>query len=689
MRARAVLFATAAVMVAALPVRPDARAADPPLVAGYGFDEGAGGTAGDASGHGLIGSLVSGPTWVAGRYGTALNFNGTDQYVNLANPTALRLTGSMTISGWINSSAFPGDDAAVVSKRGVDGYQLDTTIDRGPRTIGFKLTNSAGGDMIRYGATAMQANTWYHIAGVYNAATATMDVYLNGQLDNGPLVGTVTTSQRNSTQNVNIGRRSGGGFGFIGRIDDVRIYDRVLTVGQVQADMATSVTGTTPPDLTPPTASITAPATGAQVADIITVTATAADNIGVAGVQFLVDGNPTGLEDTSAPYGLQWDTRNVNNGAHTLTARARDTAGNTTTSTGVNVNVANTTPPPSTLVAGYGFDEGAGGTAGDASGHGLIGSLVSGPTWVAGRYGTALNFNGTDQYVNLANPTALRLTGSMTISGWINSSAFPGDDAAVVSKRGVDGYQLDTTIDRGPRTIGFKLTNSAGGDMIRYGATAMQANTWYHIAGVYNAATATMDVYLNGQLDNGPLVGTVTTSQRDSTQNVNIGRRSGGGFGFIGRIDDVRIYDRVLTVGQVQADMATSVTGTTPPDLTPPTVSITAPASGAQVADIITVTATAADNIGVAGVQFLVDGNPTGLEDTVRPLRPAMGHPQRQQRRPHPHRPRPRHRRQHHHLHRRQRQRRQHELLPERGARHRVRAAHDVGVPPRRAAARR
>ena len=41
--------------------------------------------------------------------------------------------------------------------------------------------------MFRYGATAMQANTWYHIAGVYDAAARTMDVYLNGQLDNGAL----------------------------------------------------------------------------------------------------------------------------------------------------------------------------------------------------------------------------------------------------------------------------------------------------------------------------------------------------------------------------------------------------------------------------------------------------------------------------------------------------------------------
>lgn len=95
-------------------------------------------------------------------------------------------------------------------------------------------------------------------------------------------------------------------------------------------------------DTTPPTVSITAPANNAQVADIINVTADASDNVAVAGVQFLVDGGTTGVEDTVAPYALSWDTRTVTNGAHTLTARASDTSGNTRLSGAVTVNVANT-----------------------------------------------------------------------------------------------------------------------------------------------------------------------------------------------------------------------------------------------------------------------------------------------------------------------------------------------------------
>ena len=228
-------------------------AADPlGITAGYAFDEVSGTAAADASGHAIVGTLTNGPTFTAGKYGNAVLLDGTNDFVNLGNPTALQLTGSMTISAWINSSSFPVDDAAIVSKRtGSEiGFQLDTTVDKGTRTIGFKLTNSSGGEMFRYGATTLQPNTWYHVAGVYDAAAQTLNVYLNGQLDNGVLQGTVTASQQNSTANVNIGRRAGvTGFEFNGRIDDVRIADHALTQDQIQTNMVTPL-GPSGPDVT-------------------------------------------------------------------------------------------------------------------------------------------------------------------------------------------------------------------------------------------------------------------------------------------------------------------------------------------------------------------------------------------------------------------------------------------------------
>ena len=68
---------------------------------------------------------------------------------------------------------------------------------------------------------------------------------MNGVQDNGTLVGTVPATQNNSTVNVNIGRRSGG-FYFIGRIDEVRVYNRALSQAEIQADMATPIGSAVP-----------------------------------------------------------------------------------------------------------------------------------------------------------------------------------------------------------------------------------------------------------------------------------------------------------------------------------------------------------------------------------------------------------------------------------------------------------
>jgi len=106
-------------------------------------------------------------------------------------------------------------------------------------------------------------------------------------------------------------------------------------------------------DVTNPTVSITAPSNGATVSGVsVAVTANASDNVGVVGVQFKLNGNNLGSEDTSAPYAITWDTTVVANGSHTLTAVARDAAGNTATSSSIAVTVDNggdVTPPTVSL----------------------------------------------------------------------------------------------------------------------------------------------------------------------------------------------------------------------------------------------------------------------------------------------------------------------------------------------------
>jgi len=83
-----------------------------------------------------------------------------------------------------------------------------------------------------------------------------------------------------------------------------------------------------PGDTTPPVVSITAPTAGTTQAGIITVSANASDNTGVAGVQLKVDNNPVGQPVTAAPYQFILDTASFSNGAHQIGVQATDFAAN-------------------------------------------------------------------------------------------------------------------------------------------------------------------------------------------------------------------------------------------------------------------------------------------------------------------------------------------------------------------------
>ncbi len=97
------------------------------------------------------------------------------------------------------------------------------------------------------------------------------------------------------------------------------------------------------PDTTAPIVALSAPADATTVSGNVTVSATATDDIGVAGVQFMLDNANLGSEDTTSPYQVSWNTTGVANGTHTLKAVARDAAGNTATAATVTITVTNTT----------------------------------------------------------------------------------------------------------------------------------------------------------------------------------------------------------------------------------------------------------------------------------------------------------------------------------------------------------
>ena len=210
----------------------------PDAAVSYAFDEGSGATVTDASGNGNTGQ-IQGATWTAaGKFGNALSFNGTSSYVDLGNPASLQTTGSMTWSAWVYATGNPPDDGVIAAS----SWELKTTPDTGART--FSISFWPGGpSTLRYSTTVVALNTWYHVAGVYNAAAQTLDIYVNGVLDNGVLTGTVPSSHVLPSVNTTIGKRLAGsaGYYFNGVIDNLRVYTRALSAAEIQQDMTTPV----------------------------------------------------------------------------------------------------------------------------------------------------------------------------------------------------------------------------------------------------------------------------------------------------------------------------------------------------------------------------------------------------------------------------------------------------------------
>jgi len=98
--------------------------------------------------------------------------------------------------------------------------------------------------------------------------------------------------------------------------------------------------GTPPPPST--SVSVTSPTAGATVSGTISVTASASNSAGIAGVQFQLDGVNVGTEVATSPYSFSWNTTTSTDGTHALAAVARDMLGNLTASSSVSVTVSNT-----------------------------------------------------------------------------------------------------------------------------------------------------------------------------------------------------------------------------------------------------------------------------------------------------------------------------------------------------------
>src|SRR4051812_19649231 len=673
------------------------------LVAAYGFNEGSGTTVTDISGNGNNGTVTNTSWSTGGKFGGALSFDGTSSWVAIANSTSLNLTTGMTLEAWVNPSATGSLWRTTILKEQSGGlaYALYANTDTN-RPSGHVYVSS---EFDTRGTAAVALNAWTHLASTYDGTT--LRIFVNGVQASSTTVG---GNIKTSTGVLRIGGNSIWGEYFRGLIDEVRIYNRALSAAEIQTDMNTAVGGNPPPpdttkptvsmsapadgstvsatvalnanasdnvavagvqflvngnavgsedtaapysvnwdsstvangsysitarardaagnqatsaavvvtvsntpDSTPPSIAVTSPLSGGTVSGTVTLAANASDNVGVIGVQFFVDGTPTGAEDVSAPYSVSWNSATVANGTHNITARARDGAGNATTSLPISVSVTNSTQPPVPgLVAAYAFSENNGSAVTDISGNGNNGTINNAVWNSAGKYGWGLSFDGATSRINIPDATSLHLTTGMTLEAWVKPSTLSSWNAILIKEKTAGlVYGLYANSDTNRPSGHVYITQ----EVDTRGSAQLALNTWTHLAATYDGNLLTL--YVNGvQTNSKTLGGNILVS----TGGLSIGSDAFAGEYFRGMIDEVRIYNRALSAAEVQSDMNTPITTTAIVDKAPPSVSVIAPAQGSTISGLTTLNASASDDVNVAAVQFYIDGAAFGTEIAAAPF---------------------------------------------------------------------
>ncbi len=423
----------------------------------FNGDDMSGTTAYDRSGAGNTGTLTNGPTKTLGKVGQALSFDGSNDYVDIAN---VSYTGTFTFSTWFYTSnnsqtgIIFGEDGGSVAggpKIGMTGGNM------------FVRVNNTGGDSSVPVPTASQ----WHFMVVTRNSSSKVDLYIDG----GTAIRLNGDAAQTDVYDLDKFGCNGGTPDqcFTGKLDEFRVYNRALSAGDVQS-------------------------------------------LYVAG----------GGSKTSSSISQPQGTGRLDSG-----------------------------------LAGYWpLDTGSGTTAVDASTNGNNGTLTLGPTWTTGQIGSAVDFDGADDYITVpsSNPLDIVNGENFSISGWFNRDTFTSDHAIVVKRAslatGNNGYALYI-----PGT-GDKLSLEVSDGTNEYlieSVSTFTATGWHHFSVVWNDSSASLTkMYIDGVAEAATTTGTFTSvGSMTNTKAFTIGMLSDGNSNFDGKLDEIRFYDRDLSADEV------------------------------------------------------------------------------------------------------------------------------------------
>lgn len=208
---------------------------------------------------------------------------------------------------------------------------------------------------------------------------------------------------------------------------------------------------------------------------------------------------------------------------------------------------------PVDVVGYYGLDTGTGVVAYDETGGSNDGRLVSSPSWVTGKIGSSLSFSGSN-YVNA--PDDSQTSTNLSFSGWLNADSFSNGPTAFGRFTGSGSSNGEWMVSQG---AGNTITAT-----LRMGATNYVAmaslpsiNVWHHISGSYDGTN--LRLYVNGAIAdtefvNGGNLPTVSTA-------LTIGSRATGTNGWVGEVDELKVYSKALSDREISDEYAASNAG--------------------------------------------------------------------------------------------------------------------------------
>lgn len=514
-----------------------AWAVEPNLVSHWKFDEGSGTTAYDSAGSNN--GTIYGATWTTGQVNGALDFDGVDDYVDCGTGPAITGTGTFTASVWVKTDSAKGQ-AMLVQRSTTSGngsYGVSILSDG---RVQLHIYNGGYGFLFQSDVT-VNDGLWHHIVAARTNSTDG-EIYVDGSLaasGSGP-------ARSLSNFPVWIGRGFTVPAYFNGLIDEVRIYNRALSAEEIRQLYLDGLSEYERAVICVENAIDKKQAALEAVDAALVEEADAYDAL----EELLESGDYGDLKKGDIVKAKQKVHSAIRNEERSLDAleKSIEKLYDALAALGWEPE------PEPNLIAHWKFDEGSGTIAYDSVG-GNVGTIYGDAEWTTGQFDGALSFDGVDDYVDCGN-TFASVTGSATksIMAWVKSATtdYSTPDGMILElyRRSDSSSGFYVSVRDNPATWHSFHRNS--GSYTLLDSEVNVTNEWTHIALVQDGSN--VNLYINGVAEVSASDGVAPSIS--SPPNASIGAyihpSSTAGAYFNGSIDDVRIYDRVLSAEEIQ-----------------------------------------------------------------------------------------------------------------------------------------